>query len=905
MKKSTSHIIEYILPPLAAGLIFTIVLALNGLFPFGKETIDYYDMAQWSDLFYYHNYDELRGAKSLIFDWYLNLGRVIPGLNEPSLFDLLFYFIPRDRLLECMSFLMLIKIMVCAFTMNIFIRYVNEDLPYIFRMMISAGYGMCGFIIVNYTVPMWLDMAALVPLVLMFSQKALKTGKFAGLSVTIFLLMIDDYYFTIQTLMFVFMIGGAYIICDRFKAGRSEERSRSYILRFGLGVAFGLALSAFSWIPDIVSGMSSARFGNGTDGGIVATYVSILKNVTPAYMSRWFSLLSLAVPGALTAIGIINNVRKKRAASTVFCFACIFMTVSQIFLESIHLLLHFGSYVDYPVRNGFMIYCVVAAVAAGLYPGDKDTDMAGGRQAVITAACGTVALIAGVALFVRWYKGYEGIDDHTVLLVTMGIMALFALIHIVIITVKDGRFRNLCVFLWAAELVIFGVIMIGKPIYDSGYGNDPEQEGEYIRITDQLVSGFGGELKTGEDAATRRMKNPDTSLNANYGTVMKRETLSGWTNLATSAQISGAISLGYSNQFTRILDSGGNIFSDTILHITDIISHIELDDKLYEKVAAKKVVSDHMTGEECEYGLYKNRFEMPFAIPLTDVSALGRSSDSVAFFNSYSAAMGAKDMIASKVDVMPVTEENNGHIVYEYHIPVSGSKTLYFAGQCTDCEYYNTRIEVNDKAVSVPSIKENDNVLFPAHFNNNTVELGSFDNADVDVRIDMDVSDADTKYDFIIYAIDRDVLQKLCDLMPGDESVVSKRSGLEITMTNTDGRYEGVLVPVPFSNGWTAKVNGTEREVTGVNGLFMYVPVDKGENSISMTYFPPFMKAGMVIAAVALVCFVILMVRDKKSDPVNTAADRVLGPVYAVAFLAVFLAIYVVPIVYALFAKGA
>ena len=117
---------KYIFPSLTVGVIYLIILALNGIWPFGKTTIDYYDMAQWSDLFYYHNYDMLHGAKSFVFDWYINIGRVIPGLNEPSLFDLFFYIVPRDHFLECMSLLMLIKIMVSALTMNIFIRCIFE-----------------------------------------------------------------------------------------------------------------------------------------------------------------------------------------------------------------------------------------------------------------------------------------------------------------------------------------------------------------------------------------------------------------------------------------------------------------------------------------------------------------------------------------------------------------------------------------------------------------------------------------------------------------------------------------------------------------------------------------------------------------------------------------------------------
>ena len=130
MQADPRKITEYILPPAVTGLLFLTILAINGMWPFGRETIDYYDMAQQAVPFYYHNYDELHGVKSFVFDWYINLGRVIPGLSEPSLFDILLYLVPRSFILESMSLLMTVKIMAAAFSMNLFVRYVNKDLPY-------------------------------------------------------------------------------------------------------------------------------------------------------------------------------------------------------------------------------------------------------------------------------------------------------------------------------------------------------------------------------------------------------------------------------------------------------------------------------------------------------------------------------------------------------------------------------------------------------------------------------------------------------------------------------------------------------------------------------------------------------------------------------------------------------
>lgn len=891
-------VLRYILPSLVAGAVFVIVLALNGLWPFGKETIDYYDMAQWADVFYYHNFDAMRGFKSFLFDWYMNLGRPIPGPGYLSAFDLLMYFVPRDSFLQAMSFLMAVKIMAAAFTMNLFVRYINENVPYIYRLMLSAGYGLCGFVIVNYTAPQWIDMVVLVPLLLMYCQKALTTGKITGLSVTIFLLMIDEYYFAVQTIICLFLMTGAFFVC--FELGRKRDDDRKILNVFGLaaGVLIGLALSAFSWIPNIRFGLSSARFAKSSGGGVIEAYNEIVQTIEPAYLSRWFSLLGLAFPTALAIRGMLILLKNKEWRKLIYALLCIFMITVQLVLESVHLMLHFGSYVNYPVRNGFMIYCIVVGIGVYSFSAIQNRDMdIIDMKRLLRSLAGIVLMLFLVGGFNYWYKNSIKYSDHDILLFTMGIMAVFAGIHFALIILKN---RDLCICIWLVEMLIFGIIMIGKPLYDSPYGNDPEQEGDYIRISDQLVEGFGTKLMTGDEAATRRIKNPDTSLNTNYGEIMRRETLSGWTNLETADQISGAIGMGYSSQLTRLLDSGGNIFSDTVLHITEAVSYKELDDKLFEKVATTKVVTDYLTGDSRDYYLYRNRFEMPFAIPVHGVPQITDVRKTADIINAYSVVMGADDDIANKVEDLPHRVMDDNHEIYEYNLRITGSKTLYFEGECVDTDYYNTRIFVNGNVVPIPSIKEYENELFPAHFNNNTVELGSFDDEQVNIRIDMDISDESKKYEFSLYEIDRDTLAKLCDKLSYDITVSQGRRSLDISINGIDENYKGVLLPVSYDSGWSAKVNGKSVKPENVNGLFMYIPVSMQKSEIYMSYYPPLMKLGIGIAIVGLFC---LALYNYVGECFNVRIHRVLMYTCIIAFALIFTVVYTIPIMYAMFIK--
>ena len=894
LRGRNEKIIEYVLPPVVTGILFLIILAMGGFRPFGKDTIDYYDMAQQAEAYYYHNFDQLHGLKSFVFDWYTNLGRGIPGLSEPSVYDILLYVIPRSCILEAMSLMMMVKIMAAAFFMGLFIKYVNSEMPYIFRLMVSAGYGLCGFVLVNYTIPQWIDMASFVPLVLMFSQKALKEGKILGLSVSVFLISAIDTYFSIQMLVMMFFIGGLFLVFCFSSRRKTGEKKDLHVFAFGIGTALGIGLSAFSFIPDIAVSMSSARFDNGSSGGgLLENYMTILRTVQPAYLSRWFALLSLAFPAAVAATGMIKKTVKKQYSQVVFYVLCILFPVSQLFLESIHLILHFGSYVNYPVRNSFMIYCIISGIATASYEREKaedDTD----RVSIPWLIASGVAAACAAFVFKMIYSGRTGTTDHDVLIFTMGFMALGCIIHFFLLRVKKSGARVAALFLWATELLVFGIIMIGKPAYDTPYGNDPEQEGEYIRIADQLVSGFGENLSTGKEAATCRIKNPDTSLNTNYGMIMRRETLAGWTGYATADLIEGAVSLGYGNQYTRLLDSGGNIFSDTMLHITDVIGTVEADEMLYENAGKVSATVDHLTQETKEYHLSHNRFRMPFAIPVTDIGAItDPHEDIVDTMNAYAKGFGAPENIASYISV-------SGN-----KVKVEGKKALYLVGGCADCEYKNTKITVNGKVIKIPSIGEIDNEYYPAHFNNNCVALGTFENEEVSIIVDTTVDDPDEKIDSRIYGIDLDVLRSICDGMPEGIDVFQGKRSLDIRTIDIEPEYDGLLIPVPYSDGWSAVVNGRSQTITPVNGLFMYVPVQGGANEIRMSYIPPYMIPGIIVSVISVALVIILTFLYKKKNPVPGRADTISGIVYVAAFGVAVVLVYAVPVIYAvLFRMG-
>ena len=76
-----------------------------------------------------------------------------------------------------------------------------------------------------------------------------------------------------------------------------------------------------------------------------------------------------------------------------------------------------------------------------------------------------------------------------------------------------------------------------------------------------------------------------------------------------------------------------------------------------------------------------------------------------------------------------------------------------------------------------------------------------------------------------------------------------------------------VCMIIPYSKGWSAKVDGKETKIYKTNGMYMGILVEKGEHQIELHYVTPGIKIGAMISAAAwilLAVAAVVTVRKKK-----------------------------------------
>ena len=104
-----------------------------------------------------------------------------------------------------------------------------------------------------------------------------------------------------------------------------------------------------------------------------------------------------------------------------------------------------------------------------------------------------------------------------------------------------------------------------------------------------------------------RTKCKDFIFSSNFPYLLGTSAFSNWTNMIGEKIFNLSYMLGYSSNYTRLLDCGGTAFSDALLNYKYTISKNELPHILYDKI-----------DQTADFKLYKNKISIPFGISVSN-----------------------------------------------------------------------------------------------------------------------------------------------------------------------------------------------------------------------------------------------------------------------------------------------
>ena len=889
MKKSgfkslLKKIRPYAVPGIITGLVMIVILILKGIWPFGSSRIDYFDNMQQVAPLYAHLWDFMHGKASIWFDWYTGLGTnvsmSISAFSMITPFNLLLYFVPRSYILESISIITLVKMIFMSVAMYALINKKYNNLVYGLKVMFSCMYAFCGYVILyGSCFTPWMDIVAFFPILIMAYDRMLETGKKMLYICMIALCFIINYYLSAMSLIYIFLICGI-----RMVVMQERKQWKETAWNVGIGTIAGIGLSAFVLVP-VFAQLSSSQRG-GASKGLLSQYAgwitsSIVTDGAMAALQRWMMLCGLAFVIAVIIMGI--KIYKSDRKQLIYSVAMLVVALGPVLMEATNLMWHFGSYNGYTLRNGYLISFTLICVAAGM--AEKMFADIPLKSAFYRRQTAVVAVIG--AVYVMIYNILPINNEMLAMAFFIMIFAImFAVYMFMLIRKKEFNCKTVILVI-ALELFIGAYALIGPPKF---YTYEDYQIGDYVQYANDAADSLDI-----EESATDRIVNPDISLNANYPLILRRGALSSFTAALEDDTQSYAKRWGYSKYFLWLLDSGGTVFSNAVLHVTQAVNINELDSALYT-----------LERKEGDYSLYNTNYNLPFGFCVdSSFSKLDMTNvDWITYHNRmYKAMTGDKETFVTRIYPQAETAGN----IKSMTINVGSRSAIYM--NIADVKKPNAdanasklessiHVYVNGEAVVVPTLGDVNNTAYFTDYNNNLLYLGIFEDEDVQIKIEYDKSKYMNQSKMTIGLLNMEKMDKLCEDFADKQTDVSYTNNTLTVKINSDGTKDYALIPVIKSANWTVTLDGKTVKTKEIAGLFTGVQVHEGENTLVFTFVPKGRNAGLLITLVTLLITVLcLVINYKRTINVPVWAKYCAQYIYIGLFAIVVAAMFVVPVI--------
>lgn len=833
----------YAIPGLITCAVIVFIYVFKGIWPFGANRIDYFDNMQQVAPLYAHLWDWMHGKASLWFDWYTgfgtNVSMSISAFSMLSPFNLLLYLFPRTLILESISILTLVKMIFMAVAMYAYINKKYNSLSYNMKVVFSLMYTFCGYtVLYGSCFTPWMDIVALFPLLMLAYENMMQTGKKLFYIIMVAIIFIINYYLGAMSLVYIFLISGAYVLLMSKK-----EKIKEHAWNLGIGTVAGLGLSCFVLVPVMMQLSGSQRGGSGQ--GIVSQYIGWIKSAIisdgqMAAFQRWMMLYGMAFAAAVIIMGLKKFKEEKNTIR--YMISLLLISLLPIVVEGINLMWHFGSYNGYTLRNGYIVAFTLITVAAYFAQRMFEEVTADKKQLVKQL----VIFVVAAAVYAVIYNIIPSND------IILAAFILFIAIFIAAFIFYNKKLKkdgigfdfNTVIAIVAIEVFIGAYSLIGPPKF---YEYEPYQYGDYVQAANEVKDSLDI-----EESVTERIVNPDISLNANYPLILRRSAMSSFTAALQSDTQSYSKKFGYSKYFLWLLDSGGTVFTNSLFHVTQAVNVNELDSQIYTAVRS-----------DGDYTLYDANYKLPFAMSVNkNITRQDFSGNWEDLHNIFYKALtnDTQDI----VNGMSYTKKESS-VIREYNVRADGKQAVYI--NIVDVNNRNTdanaswlissmHIYVNGEAVLVPTLGDVKNTAYFTDYNNNLVYLGTFENENFTIRVEYDDPWYLKVSEVSFAGLDMDKMQSLVDKHADDYCETSYTSDSLTVKLNGSGVNNMALIPVVYSDNWNVKVNGKKVKAKSVCGLFTGVDIHAGENVIEMTFEPKGKKAGMLISLATLIMMI-------------------------------------------------
>lgn len=859
--------------PLLIMAVILYAYKLDGAFPFGKGTTAWGDMIQQVVPLLIDFKDMLAGKDGVFLNFNnaagMNMWAVI-FFFLASPFSFLVVFIKKTDMLYFANILIMLKLMVCGGTASLYLYKTRKKLYPVWIAALGTLYGLCGYGLLYYQNVIWLDMMYLFPLMLLTLEMLCEKKRVLPYTLVLAAMMAVNYYIGYMAVIFIMLFIGL-ALC----AVRRESSGGETAVRFAAGSVMAALLTAVVWLPSLLQYTQSGRvkdefFSSVKKCGFLTTYETVLPTV-------------LCSAFVLTAVFFFSCDGKPRSRKLGNYLVLAFLTLIPIIVEPINLMWHTGSYMSFPSRFGF-ITVFMLVVCTAMYLEDRDTlfrenKLTDHAAVLIPALVLTYFFIDLVTEFIR--KNRETASKYTSSLwgdrnslqvcVTMFLL-MSAMSAVMLLLYRKGYLSTRTLSIICTALILCESFANVRIYLTTPVVNYPERAADQNKVYD-LADRI-------EDEELFRVKTDGKLFYVNLVGTLGYGSISHYTSLNSQDYMFMMKRMGVSSNWMDVGSYGGTELTDMLMSIKYQIVRGDAENAVYSNG---------------DYSITENSAYLPSGVIIGDISAIeGELPDMTRSEIQQFICDNVLTEDTVKAYAFEGAENGSGYTVtngdtLELTLDISGRQSLYFDAFDRPQVSLGSDIDGSfDILVNGSMIKTN----YPSGEFNGLQKLGEFENETVTITAKVK-KDADMR-SLGVTAIDTDKLRAAAEAA---QTVGFTRKGGKLTGTINASAGQYCLINVPYTDGLKVRINGKSAPCIRVLGDLTAVELTDGENDITVTAIPKGFIAGLSMSIAGTVLCILWHFVISKKLKVPEKASKALMCAVMTASVAVFAAVYIVPVI--------
>ena len=861
---------QLLLAFLFPSLTILAAFAVTGCYPFGKRTMLTVDL--------YHQYcpflvafrNKVLSGESLFYSWNDGLGQeyLASFANYASSpLNIFALFFDAKTMPVFIQFVTCLRAGLASIFMLFFLSANDNKRIDNITVVFSSSYALCGWFIAYFWNIMWCDAVVLLPLILIGLRKLLLEHKYGLYTISLATAIVSNYYAGYFICLFVAFFAPAYYICLFSRAKPKGDPGRlcfktflGSAVRFAVSSIVAAGASAVITIPTylILKNCSATGDPINVDYALQSDLfdffgrlmVAANPNIRDGMANVYCGLVIVLMLPLFFLLPSRTGIRLKHKIVFGTLLAIMYLSFTNRTLNFIWHGMHFPNQINY--RESFIMSFLLVFV--GFLTIRRIRSL--GSKYITGAVLSSAAFLILFEKFGSGNEGYIQIGTTLLFLIIQG-----AALHTVSnINSKKSEFfcETLLTVTMMVEMFAAALVSIGLVCYHEGftsyapYGRNWKEVSAYTAE----VEGTEGHMNF---ERSELFPNNVCDLQSLYNV----KGLSIFSSTARENFVRYMRNYGFhNNNINGLRNAGLTRVTATLLNVRNLVetTATQAVPNLFEKEYSDAVVTSWGNPDALSVGFMTDPAVIEYA-PDYD-----NNLDVFDKTNQWVTSMGA-GRVYKPVKLVPdntiggLTSSDTNSSVVVYGGVVNSSKNDYTIKLTVEEADIGSDVYVyaNARKGGYATVKNGDSSIRFEIRSYQIICLGIFDGTPIELTVKYSDSPGSSLFVYG-YQLDQQGYAEMLEKFSDEQLEVTSYDTTSLS-GHIDVIEDGLLfLSVPYSEGWSAEVDGKPAEIVPIQDALMGIRLDKGSHDVSLSYTPAGFREGAMISAGSAVFILLLIV---------------------------------------------